>query len=333
MYNYSRVSIDDDNRRRYMKRNKKTNKSALLVFTMLVVLALACGTSSVSQEPSGDAGLQQTMVAISIAETMVAVQQTQVSAGGGAEPPPVSPPVVVPTTESLPPSAPTQDINALIKNANVLLYEDTWDIGSWVYDTLKLMGLKVTNDGDAIGHFLEHLASGTKYDLVIVASESHSKVQGEIWDAILTNMNRSHKPALIAEMWYLNFISEGKIKPFTTECGIQWQKDIPSATKIYWFMPDSPVFNNPTVLPSMNWPGGYWEDAGDEISLLPGSRAEMLAGTQLGGTSDHGTIARCYDGRVIVQTFCNHDFSRGDIQPLWKNYITNVLEAHFKAIQ
>ena len=310
---------------------------------VIVVLAvgLACGTTTTPPTAAGGgADLQGTMAALSIAETVVAMSQTQMAVEGQSQPvqPTAEPPVVVqPTAQPPAPPTPeptaTQDMNALIQDAKILMYEDTWEIGSWVNDTIKVMGLKVTNDGDAIGRFLEHLSSGTKWDLVIVASEHHSKVQGEIWDAILTAINGSNKPALIAEMWYLNFISEGKIKAFTTECGIQWQKDIPNATSIFWVAPDSPFATHPVQVPSLTGPGGYWDDAGDEISLTAGSSAELLASTHAGDTSNHGVIASCYGGRVIVQTFCNHDFGRGTIQPLWKNYITNTLEAHFRLIQ
>jgi hypothetical protein len=327
-------------RRKLMSSKTSRSISLSVVVTILISLILACGTSTSSSDTSGDASLQETMVALSIAETVVAMQLTQVADTGQSQPPgqpAVEEPVVQPTVETVVQPTekpePTQDMDALIKSANILLYEDTFTIGSWVYDTIKAMGLTATYDGDAIGHFLEHLNSGTKWDLIIVASEHHSKVQGEIWDVISEAINRSNKPALIAEMWYLNHISEGRIKTLTTECGIEWQKDIPNATSIFWLAPDSPFASHPVGVPSLTGPGGYWDDAGDEISLIAGSGAELLAGTHAGDRSNHGVIASCFEGRVIIQTFCNHDFGRETIQPLWKNYITNTLEAHFRANQ
>jgi hypothetical protein len=230
--------------------------------------------------------------------------------------------------------APVQDMDALIRGSRILLFEDTWQYGTWVYDTVKSMGLTATYDGDAIGNFLEHLNS-SQWDLVIVVGEAHSVVQGEIWDAILTTLNRSNKPALAAEVWYLDDISEGRIKSFTTECGIKWQKDLLSAVPYFWLAPDSPFASNPGPVPSLTGGGGYWDgaDAGDEVRLIPGSGATLLAGTHAGDTSNHGVITSCFQGRVIFQTFCDHDFSRGTVQSLWKNYITNTLIAHYQAIQ
>ncbi|MBN2258403.1 MAG: hypothetical protein JW704_11395 [Anaerolineaceae bacterium] len=324
-----------------MEYKSRKSVSFAVVVIVLLGLVLACGTSSVSPDTSGNTSLQETMVALSIAETMVAMQLTQVADNSQSQPvdqpavqepaaqPTVQAPVVQPTEETVP----TQDMTSLIQNANILLYEDTYTIGSWVFDTIRAMGLKATYDGDAIGHFMEHLNSGTKWDLIIVASEHHSKVQGEIWDVIGEAIHRDHKPALIAEMWYLDSISEGRIKVLTTECGVEWQKDIPSATSIFWLAPDSPFASHPVAVPSLTGPGGYWEDAGDEVSLIAGSGAELLAGTQAGDHSNHGVLVSCFDGRVVLQTFCNHDFGRATIQPLWKNLITNTLEAHFRAIQ
>jgi hypothetical protein len=317
-----------------MRDKHRRISSITVILTVLMGLVLACGTStSTAPDTSGDTGLQQTMAALSVAETVMAMQQTQVALDGQSQPavqPNAEQPVVQPTVET----APVQDMDALIRGSKILLFEDTWQIGTWVYDTVKAMGLTATYDGDAIGHFLEHLNS-SQWDLVIVVGEAHAVVQGEIWDSILTTLNRSNKPALIAEVWYLDNISEGRIKSFTTECGVKWQKDILSAVPYFWLAPDSPVANNPGPVPSLTGPGGFWNgaDAGDEVSLIPGSGATLLAGTHAGDNSNHGVVTSCFQGRVIFQTFCDHDFSRGTTQALWKNYITNVLEAHYRGIQ
>jgi hypothetical protein len=319
-----------------MKSNNRTLTSLSVVLMVLMSAGLACGTSS-SNPPAasgGDAGLQQTIAALNVAETVMAIQQTQNAMQSQVQPavqPTAEPIVVQPTAQE---AAPVQDMAALIKGSRILLYEDTWEIGTWVYDTVKGMGLTATYDGDAIGNFLEHLNS-SKWDLVIVVSESHGTVQGEIWDAIMTSLNSSNKPAMIAEVWYLDDISEGRIKTFTNECGVKWQKDLLSAVPYFWLSPDSPFASNPIQVPSLTGGGGFWDgaDAGDEVKLIPGSGATLLAGTQAGDTSNHGVITSCFQGRVIFQTFCDHDFSRGTVQSLWKNYITNTLIAHYQAIQ
>jgi len=35
------------------------------------------------------------------------------------------------------------------------------------------------------------------------------------------------------------------------------------------------------------------------------------------------------EGRVIIQTFSDHDYHEDQIVALWENYIYNTLKAHF----
>ena len=58
----------------------------------------------------------------------------------------------------------------------------------------------------------------------------------------------------------------------------------------------------------------------------------MLAGLSA-KASDQGVLASCYDGRVIIQTFSDHDYDQADIVPLWENYIHYTLKNHFLALQ
>jgi hypothetical protein len=63
--------------------------------------------------------------------------------------------------------------------------------------------------------------------------------------------------------------------------------------------------------------------------MLGGSgNADMLAGLSA-KKSDEGVLATCYDGRVIIQTFSDHDYDEADILPLWQNYIHYTLKNHF----
>jgi len=43
-------------------------------------------------------------------------------------------------------------------------------------------------------------------------------------------------------------------------------------------------------------------------------------------------LATCYEGRVILQTFSNHDYRYNEIVPLWQNYIHYTLKNHFLAV-
>jgi hypothetical protein len=39
--------------------------------------------------------------------------------------------------------------------------------------------------------------------------------------------------------------------------------------------------------------------------------------------------ASCFNGRVIIQTFSNHDYRKEDVMVLWENYIVYTLTNHF----
>ena len=234
-----------------------------------------------------------------------------------------------PQPTSAPQLLPTQDVDARIKNAKILVYEDTQDIGLWVSDALNGMGLKYIHVGDAIGHLMENLNSPVKWDLIIIAAESKTKVQGEFWDVIGEKVIRD-QTALVAEVWYLDKIGEGKIKPVMTNCGIEFQRDWPLAESIYWLDSSHPLFSDPNIaMPLINY-SRYWSlQAGDLIRLIPGSNATLLAGTFQKQKSDYGVLATCLDGRVVFQTFSNHDYHQSDIIRLWQNYITYTLKNRF----
>ena len=227
------------------------------------------------------------------------------------------------------PGAPTPDLQERIKNAKILVYEDTQDIGLWISEALNGMGLKYTHVGDAMGHFMENLNSPVKWDLIIVGAETKSKIQGEFWDVIAEKLARDNT-ALIAEVWYLDTLGGGRIRTVTSNCGIEFQRDWPLAESIYWLDSSHPLFSDPNnAMPLINY-SRYWNfQAGDLIRLAPGSKASLLAGLFQKRKSDYGVMASCYDGRVIFQTFSNHDYHYDDIISLWQNYITYVLKNRF----
>jgi hypothetical protein len=141
------------------------------------------------------------------------------------------------------------------------------------------------------------------------------------------------KTALIVEMWYLDKVSEGRIKPLTTKCGVKLQKSYDAASSIYWLESSSPIFTEPNMAVPLIHYDIYWQwQAGDYMRLVPGSDATLLAGMYQNRDSDYGVIASCFDGRVILQTFCNHDYHEADIELLWENYIYNTLKNRFAAL-
>ncbi len=315
-----------------------------LALAVLVFSGLACSlpvsTPAVSS-PVPATPPDATKIALEIQATALSAQVTEMAQSPTASATPIpatvevsSPPAPSETpasTEIIP--TPTADFDAwLKKDAKILVYEDTQNIGLWIRDALDGMNLKYTHVGDSLGTFMENLNSGIAWDLIIVGAESKTSVQGEFWDVISERVSRNNT-ALIAEVWYLDLLGEGRIKPLLTGCGVRFQRDWPLAESIYWLQSDQPVFNTPnTSMPLIHY-NIYWNaQAGDLIKLAPGSKATLLAGTFQKQKSDYGVLATCYEGRVILQTFSNHDYRRDEIMLLWQNYVYNTLKNRFAVL-
>jgi len=313
----------------------------LFAFTAAIILSLlACNLAAPT--PSGES--DATKVAMQVQLTMQAIQNAtlaaQVAQGGqptqGGQLLPTYTPLPTYTlpapTEIIP--SPTQNIADRIKSAKILVYEDTFlsYLGPWVKDALDAMGLNYKYDADAMGDFMADLNSSTPWDLIIVAAENRDSIQGEFWDVIAPKVIQN-KTALIVEMWYLSDTANGRIKSLTTPCGIEFQGVRKDVDSIYILEPQDPVFSSPNSGFSLIHFNPVWFDkGGDYIRLTAGSNAILLAGGHPNEKSSYGLMASCFDGRVIIQTFSNHDYKRSDILMLWQNYITNTLQKHFEAV-
>lgn len=319
--------------------SKRWGVSLLLLVVLAFVLACTVTTSAPAEpQPAFD----PTKAALELEATAMSLQLTQAALNAQAQQPTlepvaqatVPPPTQPPPPTPIPPTA-TQSFDDLMKSAKILVYENTdgRGIGLWIRDALDGLGLKYTHTGSYSGHFMEYLNSGTKWDLIIVGAEDKDKISGEFWDVINTRLARD-KAALIAEIWYLDTEANGPISKILGGCGIRYEKDYPLAESIYWWESDHPVFNEPnTVLPLLHY-SRYWANqTGDKIRLGGGGDATLLAGLLAQPSSKGAVLATCYEGRVIIQTFSDHDYHQVDIVPLWQNYIYNTLKNHFFAIQ
>jgi hypothetical protein len=311
------------------------------LLSVILIFVLACTVTTSATAPAQPA-FDPTKVALELEATAMSLQLTQVALNAQVQQPtqPPSPqPTDVPPTQAPPPSpvppTGTPSIDDLMKSAKILVYENTdgRGIGLWIRDALDGMGLEYTHTGSYSGHFMEYLNSGTEWDLIIVGAEDKDKISGEFWDVINTRLARD-KAALIAEIWYLDTEANGPISKILSGCGIRFEKDYPVAESIYWWASDHPVFNEPnTVLPLLHY-NRYWANqTGDKIRLGSGGDAVLLAGLLAQPSSKGAVLATCYEGRVIIQTFSDHDYHQADIVPLWQNYIYNTLKNHFLAIQ
>jgi hypothetical protein len=305
-----------------------------VLFLAAVLAVMACSVTGVTTAPPPP--FDTTKAVLELQATAQSLQMTQAAQNQQQQPVQATePPTIQPTNPPPEPvqvqATPTQDVEARIKSAKILVYENTDErgIGMWIQDALDGMGLKYTQTGSYSGHFMEYLDSGIKYDLIIVGAEDKDKISGEFWDVINGRLTRD-KAALIAEVWYLDREANGPISKILGGCGIRYQKDMPVDDSVYWWSPDHPIFNEPnTVLPLVHY-NLYWDNqAGDRITLGSGGDATLLAGRSSKNSNDGAVLATCYQGRVIIQTFSDHDYHQADIIALWQNYIHYTLKNHF----
>ncbi len=300
-----------------------------------IVVVLACGISVSS--PKSETAFDPTKAALEIQGTAITLRLTQAALEADQPAAPVAPPVQPnqPAPPAPAPASPTPDVESRIHSAKILVYENTDErgIGMWIQEALDGMGLRYTQTGSYSGHFMEYLNSGVDYDLIIVGAEDKDKISGEFWDVINTRLMRD-KAALIAEVWYLDREAGGPISKILGGCGIRFQKDMPVDDSIYWWAPEHPIFNEPnTVLPLIHYNLFWGNQAGDRIMLGSGGDATLLAGVSARAATDEGVLATCYQGRVIIQTFSDHDYHEADIISLWQNYIHYTLSNHFAATE
>lgn len=287
-----------------------------------------------------------TQIAQEVQATLVSQQSTQIAKQAEQEaedepaptdipPTPTNTPTPDPTQPDAPtdiPPTPTPDIDAMVKSAKILLFEDMageYEV-RYIKNALDIMGLSYTDVGDASGDFKTQLLSGTDWDLIIVSNEARSNIQGEFF--VYLNDHLSNGTAEIIEVWALDEIASGKISNILTRCGVKFQKDWtdPENPSLWYLVPEHPVFHEPNEGMSLTRYVDYWDwDDGDLIELTPGSEATLLVGSIATEKTSYGTVASCLDGRLIIQTHCTHNYRQDDMVRLWQNYIYNTLKSHF----
>ena len=316
---------------------RSTHRRTMFAWLAIVVVLLACSLAGPAT-PSAPT-FDSTKAVLELRATDMSLQLTQAALNSQQSAQPAPPTATMPVSQPTDqPPEPTQvqsthkqDVEARIKSAKVLVYENTDErgIGMWIQDALDGMGLKYTQTGSYSGHFMEYLNSGTKWDLIIVGAEDKDRISGEFWDVINTRLSRD-KVALIVEVWYLDREANSPISKIMSGCGIRYQKDYELADSIYWWEPDHPIFNEPnTVLPLLHYDRYWAHQAGDQIRLGGGGDAVLLAGLAARKSNQEAVLATCYEGRVIFQTFSDHDYNQADVIPLWQNYVYNTLKNHF----
>jgi hypothetical protein len=250
-------------------------------------------------------------------------------------PPTQEPPPAQPPTEQ-PPQEPAGNLDEMIQNSKILLFEDITKIflARYVKEALDGMGLSrnYTDVKDAVGHLKTQLLSGLDWDLIIIAVEARTGVQGEYFDYINEQINRG--TSIIMEHWNLDDLSGGRAATILTRCGVRisdWWDPPLTGRSIWPLYGEHPIWHEPNEGMSLTNYSPYWfGDAGDLMKTIPGSEAVLLAGTIAQEKNSYGTLVSCIEGRFIIQTYSSHDYHREDVVRLWQNYIYNGLRAHFE---
>jgi len=316
----------------------QTDTSLLQTQTALQVqlTVQAQQASQIGQETAIAA--EKTQIAQQIQATVLAEQIAQLTQQAGQNPP-TNPPPAATEPPPLPPSSPEPavDIEQKIKNAKILLFEDMAGTGQLEYyqEALEMGGYTFKDDGSAQGWFKDDLLSSTEWDLIIAASESRTKIQGEFFVYLLEHINRG--AAVIIEHWALDDLSQGKVASILSKCGVGlyrdwyfrewWLADL----SVWPLIPDHPVFTTPNKGISLRNFSVWWDDPdqGDLLKLTGSGDAQLLAGTKATSKSDHGVVASCLGGRVIIQTFSSHNYRRDSVTNLIQNYVHYTLTNYF----
>jgi hypothetical protein len=245
------------------------------------------------------------------------------------------------TEEPEPEAEPAESFEDWLDGVKILVYDAMWGRDTPVIenaiDGLGL-GRNTTNVRDAVGDFISTMNSATKWDLVVVASEWRSLVQGEVFDVIADQLDRGS--SVVFETWYIDQVYNGRIQPVMQRCGISFHKDWWRGAGynlndylVYLLAVDDPVFSEPNTISMLVPYDILWvEDVGDTVEINAGSDAIILAGRLPKEYTSYGLLVKCIDGRLIWQTFSTHDYKDQEMTNLWQNYIHNALQARYDYI-
>lgn len=221
-----------------------------------------------------------------------------------------------------------------IRTSKILLFEDmAGRSGSrYIKEALDKAEYSYTDVGSAQGWLKNNILSNKRWDLIIVASEARTKIQGEFFDMLLDEMRSG--TAVILEIWDGDFLAEGKLGGLLAECGVEIHADWynPANRSFYWLIPEHPIFMEPNPIAGVTTNNFWADDIGDFMRLLPDSNATLLAGAMPGHPQDHAVLTTCFGGRVIIQSFSDHDYDRNDMVRLWQNYIYYTLKNHYLSL-
>lgn len=264
-----------------------------------------------------------------------------------APPPTVAPQPeqpVQPTEASVQAPQAPENIEDLILNSNVLLYEDVAgypDVFRYVAAAMERLGFRRGDNyvdvGDAQGRLLTGLETGMApngkpWDLVIIASEVRSAIQGDYFQAIeglLANSDTN----VIMEHYYLDDIQNGTAKALLLRCGVkvrEWNYGAINDLDLFIKDPEHPSVNELVKITGFSksdtW-SAYGDDVGDLMYKTTTGDAKFLLTTRspVGDDREYAALAECIDGRLILQTTSTHNYIDESMVSLWANNIHYML--------
>lgn len=356
----------------------KYSKLLNSIFVLMLLLVLAsCNFSTPDEDEEVDdgginketeiaLGVQQTLLAqessnanATIAAQQATIQAQSILATSQALQPPVQPtvPVVLETqppvviaqplpTEQAIQNPPSDGFEQWMKSAQILLFEDVVADpmkSRYVKDTLNSMDLRYKDDGNAVGWLKNDLLAGSPagkpWDLVILAVEERGNVSGEYFEYLQDVLHKG--TSVILEAWHLDAISEGKVSPILTDCGVQVYPYFPKTMSLvdvimypYPAASEHPIMSDPNSGISFTKSLNTWLYTGDLGSLMAytgSGDAVFLLGTKPQDDVKDAGLAVCMGGQLTLQTFSSHSFTYRHISPLWENYIVNALRVRYNS--
>lgn len=286
----------------------------------------------VNQQPTVD--IAGTQVALSVQETMAAGQPTDVIPVGPTQAPPTI----------APPSGSSQDLEAFMKSANILLYEDMVNdpkVYRYIKRTLDGMSLPYKDDGSAKGWLKNDLLAGAKggnpWDLVIIAVEYRAGISGEYFEYLMDVLNQG--TSVIVEAYHLDQISQGTVSTILTKCGVQVYPYVGKTRTLIDILvwpisgTDHPILKEPNSGLTFSKAVAYWpyNDLGDLVALTGQGDAQILMGTKANEKSRDGVLTTCMNGQFTLMSFSSHSFTFQTMMPLWENMITNALKVRMQS--
>jgi len=300
-------------------------KRSVIFCVIFFLLLTGCGTTptATSQplQPTAVPALPTTAPSATLQPSATSIPPTETPL------PPTSTPTAIPPTDTPPP--PTVDVEALIKSANIIVFEDMV-YSRFIKEALDDGGYGYTDVADRLGTFQKQLLSGTKWDLIIAAAEGRGGVAGEFFDYLKDQLENG--ASVILEMWTLDYDAGGRIQPILDKCGIELQANWvnPSNRGVYWVDNNLSIASEPNEVSPSTFVTFWDGDVGDLVKLSSGSSAQIFASANKPNPSQDGLITLCYDGRLLLQTFSTHDHSEGTMVDLWQNYVYYMLSNRYK---